>query len=300
MRGFEGVLTLKVYKPNISVVEIAFDLTAFLSSETIFSPEIFSLKEAAIKEARRFLKKSGWKDSHEFSEEYSVYIVSDYKGEPEQFLKDESRRGQVASLLKSEKLTLDPLEVEHTLSAQIKYAKNDLVIVEWDGAFLFEPEEDFYFTIELFELANLQLLRYRLLNKDLDRRLRNVARLVEGASDRTKFLFRKADINQTFKDIMTIRSMSISEFQDTERRVILIGDWYSARLYELASKKLKIGEWRRIVKEKLDGLEDIYAIAAENFTLSWERRGRIVEIIAWYVLLIGWFILLILELNLKK
>jgi hypothetical protein len=195
---------------------------------------------------------------------------------------------------------LDPLEVEHTLSAQIKYAKNDLVIVEWDGAFLFEPEEDFYFTIELFELANLQLLRYRLLNKDLDRRLRNVARLVEGASDRTKFLFRKADINQTFKDIMTIRSMSISEFQDTERRVILIGDWYSARLYELASKKLKIGEWRRIVKEKLDGLEDIYAIAAENFTLSWERRGRIVEIIAWYVLLIGWFILLILELNLKK
>jgi hypothetical protein len=84
------------------------------------------------------------------------------------------------------------------------------------------------------------------------------------------------------------RALTISRYQELEREIRLTSDWYSARLYELVAKKFKMEEWRRELKEKLDGLENVYAIAAQNFTIAWERRGRIIEMIGWYVLLIGW------------
>ncbi|HEY4523709.1 MAG TPA: hypothetical protein VJK04_02445 [Candidatus Paceibacterota bacterium] len=287
----EGTLILKAYEPDILIAEVRFDVV------DIFADDIFELKEEALSRCRDFLKKKGGKNVERFSEEYSVFSVSDYKGDPELFLK---YGGKIASLLKSEKLALDEREIEYTLESQLKYAQNDLVIVDWDGAFIFDPEGDIEATVELLELANLQLLRYRLLDNGLDERLHGVARLIEQAPVKTKFLFKAMEVSQAMKDTMRIRSISISEFQDLEREMKLIGDWYSARLYELASKKMKIDEWRKNVKEKLDALEDVYAIASENFTVSWERRSRIIEMIGWYVLLIGWLVLLVLDIYFYK
>jgi hypothetical protein len=31
------------------------------------------------------------------------------------------------------------------------------------------------------------------------------------------------------------------------------------------------------------------------FTVSWERRARLIELVAWYVLLVGWGLLLALD-----
>jgi hypothetical protein len=45
----------------------------------------------------------------------------------------------------------------------------------------------------------------------------------------------------------------------------------------------------------LDGLEGIYAIASDRFTVSWERRARVIELVAWYILLLGWGVLLALD-----
>ena len=131
------------------------------------------------------MKKNGAKDVDRYSEEYSLYIITDYSGDPEQFLNYKER---VASLLKSEKLALDPLEVEHTLSSQLKYSKNDLVIVDWDGAFIFEPEGDIESTVELFELSNFQLLRYRLLDAELDARLELVAKIFQSLPEKKRMI----------------------------------------------------------------------------------------------------------------
>ena len=282
----DAQLAFKKYEPDILIAEVTCPVS------DIFADDIFELKEKAIEAAREYLKKRGGREVEEWSEEYSIYAVSGYAEDPEHFL---SHKNRIAALLKSEKLPLDEREVEYTLSTQLKYANNDLVIVDWDGAFIFDPDGDYESAIELFELANLQLLRYRMLERQLDGRLHKVAEMLKSSPVKTKFLFRAAEIDQSLKDIMLVRSSSISEFQDLERGIRLIGDWYSARLYELVAKKFKIEEWRRIVKEKLDAIEDIYSIAAENFTISWERRGRIIEMAGWYILLVGWLALLIAD-----
>ena len=43
-------------------------------------------------------------------------------------------KSKIVALLKSERIELDR-GVNYTMLAQMKYANNDLVIVDWDGAF---------------------------------------------------------------------------------------------------------------------------------------------------------------------
>ena len=114
-------------------------------------------------------------------------------------------------------------------------------------------------------------------------------------SNEHPFSTRAPEVNQALKETILVRSGSIYEFQSLERDIKLIGDWYWARLYELISKKFKIDDWRKSVKEKLDALEEVYTIASQNFTVSWERRSHIIEMVGWYGLLIGWWSLMILE-----
>lgn len=289
--GRSGMLFFKVYMPNFLLVEARFEVT------DIFSDEIVGLKEGVIAQCAEYLKKYGGKDVEEFSEEYTTYVVTEYEGEPERFLK---HRDTIAGLLKSEKLLLDPSEVEYTLTFQLKYAKDDLVVLDWDGAFIFEPAGEFESTLELIQLANFQLLRYRVLDKELDQRLERVSRVIEETPPSIRFFFTPRDVHQALRQMVFLRSRSISEFQLLEREIKLIGDWYSTRLYELIGKKFRLEEWRAVVKDKLDALEDIYTIASENFTISWEQRSRIFEMIGWYVLLVGWFVLLLLDIYFYK
>jgi aminoglycoside/choline kinase family phosphotransferase len=97
------------------------------------------------------------------------------------------------------------------------------------------------------------------------------------------------------KETMEIRMVSISELQRLERDIKLIGDWYSARFYELAAAKFKIDEWRRTIRSKLESLEDTYSLVVENFTVSAKHRAEWVQIIAFFVLQIGWLFMLVIE-----
>lgn len=271
---------IRSYPPENIVVEAAVEV------KDIFSDETFKLREALIDTCHKIVKKKG--GSLELSEEYSIALVAGYKGDPEQFL---DKRQELAAFLKSEKEPLDENEIEYTLSKQIKYAKDDLVIVDWDGAFVFDTKGEIDDIIDLLQTANLQLLRYRALDKELDERLHRVTKFAQAD---TKILIRK-ELSKAFKEVIDVRAQAIADFESIEREIKLIGDWYSARLYELVSKKLKLEEWRKSVQAKLESLEDIYNIVAENFSISRHQLLELVQIILFFVLQAGWFALIILE-----
>ncbi len=277
-------LTAKSYPPDVILVE------GTIESDDVFAEGTLDLKEKLIDACYQFAKKKGAKE--EPAEEYTVYQISGYKGDPELFLKTQSQR--IAGLLKTEKLALDEKEIEHTLSFQFKYAKDDLVIIDWDGAFIFDPNGEFGEIVELFELANYQLLRYRMLDTDLDERLHKVSKLTETANRRWWFLGTK-EIGQAYEEVIRLRSRSISEFEALDRDIKLIGDWYLARLYDLTTRKFKLEAWRESVKEKLESLEDVYSIISENFSISKEQIVDMVQAVGWLILLIGYFVLFFLE-----
>jgi hypothetical protein len=110
-----------------------------------------------------------------------------------------------------------------------------------------------------------------------------------------KASLRSTDLAQKLKETIEIRMVSISELQRLERDIKLIGDWYSARFYELATAKFKIDDWRKTIRSKLESLEDTYSLVVENFTVSAKHRAEWVQIILFFVLQLGWFILLVIE-----
>lgn len=283
VRGKKVVFEIKTYSSDVMLVEGQCDI------ENIFGEEAYELREGLIDECHRIIKRRGGK--FEMSEEYSIAIVRDYVGDPEQFFKYSDA---IARFLKSETLPLDEKEVEYTLSAQMKYAKDDLVIVDWDGAFVFDPNGEYESIVELLQVANLQLLRYRMLDGDLDKRLREVGRVVREQTGKMTIL-RNKEVEQAFKGVIMIRSRSIAEFEAIDREIKLIGEWYSARLYELVGRKMRFDAWKVAIKEKLDSLEDVYAIVAENFSMSRLHYLEFIQIVLFFVLQIGWFVILVLE-----
>lgn len=277
-------LELRGYPPDILLIQ------ASLEVPNIFTAEILDLEDKIFEKSYKILKERG--GSEAWSEMYSFFAVSDYGTDPEHFVKEHA--SIIASLLKSEKFKLDEKEVEYTLASQIKYANNDLTIVDWDGAFLFDPQGNHEPTIELLTLANMQLLRHRILDRQLDERLAKTAKLVK-APQRGFFLFKNKELTEGLKEVIKNRMTSISEFQTLEREIKLIGDWYSARLYDLATRKFKLHEWRTSIKDKLESLEDIFSVVTENFSVSAKERAEWIQMIGFFVLQIGWFLLIVIE-----
>jgi hypothetical protein len=284
--GQDITFVLKSYLPETLVIQTNVPV------ENIFHEDIFGIEEKVLAHSHKILARLG--GSSEFSETYSVFMVSDYTEDPESFA--EKHSSIIASLLKSERSALDPKEIEYTLSAQIKYAKHDLAIIDWDGAFLFDPEGDFEPIIELLSIANLQLLRHRILDRELDTRIEKMVNMIKTPTSRFA-LFKMSDkaVKKQLEEIINYRMASISSFQAIDRDIKLIGDWYSARLYDLAAKKFKLDEWRKSIKDKLESLEDVYTSVVENFGLTRKDRVEYVQIILWFVLQVGWLVLIILE-----
>jgi hypothetical protein len=273
--GVEVGFVVKAYLPDVVVVEASLDMDDILADSTL------EFKRSLISECRKILGEFGC--DPQFDEEYSVYCISGYSGDPEVYL---SLYGdKVAAFLKNERIFLDEEEVKATLSSYLKYGKDDITIVDWDGAFIFDSTGDFDSNIELFEIANLQLLKSRILDYDLDERLEKTLRLM-GVSKRLPFI-RSGEVRKVVKEIIEIRTQSILESEAVERNIKLIGDWYSAKLYSLISKKFHLDSWKSEIKEKLDTLEDIYTMATENFSVSYRATLE-------FIILGGWFVLLIL------
>ncbi len=281
--GSKVTFEIKAYLPDIILVEGQLEVT------DIFSEEAFELREKLIETCHSIVKRHGGR--FEASEEYSLALVSGYEGEPEQFFQYGS---EIASFLKSEKMPLDEQEVEHTLSAQIKYANNDLVIVDWDGAFVFDPKGEYDSIVELLQIANLQLLRYRILDSELDERIKRIGKVMQAQTGQVT-IFKNKELEQAFKEVIAVRARSISEFEALDREIKLIGEWYPARLYDLAARKMKFDGWKSSIKEKLDSLEDVYSIISENFSMSRTHFLEFIQILLFFVLQVGWFVLIILE-----
>jgi len=277
-RGVDGAevgFIVKAYLPDVVVVEASLQMDDILADTTL------EFKRRLINECRKILGEFGC--DPKFDEEYSVYCISAYRSDPEVYL---SLYGdKIAAILKNERIALDEEEVHATLSAYLKYGKDDITIVDWDGAFIFYSSGDFDSNIELFEIANLQLLKSRILDYDLDERLEKTLRLVQAPKKLP--VIRSAEVRRVVREIIEIRTQSILESEAVERNIKLIGDWYSAKLYTLISKKFHLESWKAEIKEKLDTLEDVYTMATENFSVSYRATIE-------FIILGGWFVLLLL------
>ncbi|MDH5637165.1 MAG: hypothetical protein OEZ04_01590 [Nitrospinota bacterium] len=196
-------------------------------------------------------------------EEFSFYCFSGYD-DIDRFI--DEHRLLLTQLLRDETAILTDTEIDSTLAGSVRYEADDLVVVDWDGAALFDMEGEFEDDLALLEVANVQILSLRALDDELTREL---DRFREQGNLGATGVWR---LSNTLSSIVATRTTSLLELDAIDNAMKLYGEWYDARVYQLAVRKLFIERWRVTVGGKLSTLEKMFEMVST-------RQGEIYNII---------------------
>lgn len=221
-------------------------------------------------------------------ETYTVLMVRDAVGAPDGFV--EANAAILARFIRSQRETLDETEISEILVSRLRYSQGELTLVDWEAAVIFAPEGDFQSDIELLKIGSYQLLRYRLLNQSIEDILQTISRTFKQGK------FSVFGPNRaTLRRIVTHRLDIMLDFEHTEQNLLLIGDWYTAKLYKIICDEFYLDDWKQAIRAKLDNLESLISTIQENFSMTWRGFLDLVELAGWLLLLVGYFILFFIQ-----
>lgn len=268
------------YDDRIQMVDCRFQMDDILSMSAIQQREVIerNLRERFIPVEHR---------SSGMFEEYVMLLLTKATPTPEKFL--DKNAAQIGRFIRPQREVLDQRELEQILSSRVRYSTQDLTVVDWDGAVIIAVNGDFQSDIELLKIGNYQLLRYRMLDK-----------LVEDMLDKINESFfinrrRPRATRGAIRDIVQHRLEVMLDFERTEQNLLLIGDWYTAKLYNAIRTELYLEEWKNTIRGKLDNLEGIVETIQENFALSFETLMDRLQLLGWVLLLVGYLYLYLLD-----
>jgi len=282
VEGVEVRVARQLYEERVQMLECRFRLPDLFTSG-------FNRRTEAVRSA---LTAQLVPTAHQASglfEQYVILLVEGLEPPPDAFIDDNA--GALARFIRSQCESFDQAQLEQILISRVRYSREDLTMVDWEGAVVIAPQGDHQSDIELLKVGNYQLLRYRM----LDRSLEEILQLVSREFRRDPRRFRPGPTRGQIRRIIQHRLEIMLDFEHTEQNLLLIGDWYTAQLYHVIRDEFYLEDWKRSAKEKLDSLEDIIKTIQENFTLTWTGLLERVELIGWIVLLIGYFVLFFLE-----
>lgn len=187
--------------------------------------------------------------------------------------------GLLAGVLRAERATLSQQEVDDALSSRMAYTDDDLVIIDWNAAMVFDRDaED---TRTVLEYANVELLEMRHLDHRLDLLLNESHKTISENPWKRIFLFRSQ--TGAMRYLAELRIDSAVMFEEVNNALKLLGDQYLARVYRLAAQRLHIGDWDGSILRKLDTAESMYD------KMSDYQSARRIEVLEWIIiLLIAW------------
>ena len=275
------------YDDRVQIVECKFPLSDMLSQAAL------QKREAVEDDLLRQLVPAKCVEKGLF-EEYIILMLSTVTTSDE-FVEDHAP--QLAHFIRTQREALDQAEIEEILSSRVRYSKDDLTIVDWDGAIIIAPDADFQSDIELLKIGNYQLLRYRVLDQSVENSLRDIA---EQFRSNPRRALRPGPTRGRIKRIVQHRLELMLDFEHTDQNLLLIGDWYTAKLYELIREELYLDHWKEAVHTKLGNMESIIETIQENFSLSWSGLMGQVELVGWIILLIGYFVLFFFDAGFVK
>lgn len=268
------------YDDHIQILDCRFQLPDALSLKAIQQREIIEKNLG-----ERFLPAEHLNSG--MYEEYVILLLVNAKPTPDKFI--EKNSAGLARFMRSQREVFDPREIEDILVSRVRYSNMELTLVDWDGAVIIAPNRDFQSDIELLKIGNYQLLRYRMLDHLVEKMLDKI--------NESFFINRRRPraTRGAIRDIVQHRLEVMLDFERTEQNLLLIGDWYTAKLYTVIRDEFYLEEWKNTIRSKLDNLEGIVETIQEHFALSFETLMDRLQLIGWVLLLIGYLYLYVLD-----
>ena len=154
---------------------------------------------------------------------------------------------EVAQILRLSHVALSEQEVHDAISHRIAFGLDDVAMIDWHAALLFDPEADDVRAVLTF--ANVELLEMRYLDEQLDEAMNQA---YEVLSRRTWNWLRRP--GSTAADLHRVAQMQVDSamlFEGVNNALKLLGDQYLARVYRLVSQRFHLAEWDTSILRKL-------------------------------------------------
>jgi hypothetical protein len=211
-----------------------------------------------------------WKDS----ESYTVIFVRAFRGHP--LAKDVLASPLLAKLLLGEvgERGLSDQEQSDVVKHAQSYFDDDLAVIDWNSAFVLEPSAASDIP-DILEFANSQLLELRFYDALLDAELRRI--YDDFAQARRSPLRLLWSPYGSLARAVQRRVLEVSEFTErVDNALKVIGDFYLARVYASAVRRLHISTWKTSIDEKQALVAQAYQLLKGEVEI---RRSTLMELV---------------------
>src|SRR5215468_6573188 len=237
--------------PSTSIEDLV-----FLADELYDSPAVDELAREQLEGLRRLLAPV-FEGPHlwEQSESYTIIFAEEVDGHPTAAQLVE-RGADLARLLLGEREPLSDREVGEVIQHRFSYRESDLAVVDWNSAFVYEPSGSPDIP-DVLEICNAQLLELRFYDNLLDANILRIYDEIQRERRRWYSIFRSPYSYLARRVLATMLEMS--EFVErVENSLKIIGDFYLAKVYEAALRRLRIPVWQATVTRKQQLLAQVY------------------------------------------
>ena len=216
------------------------------------------------------------------SEDYFIFHLREVRGSPSAEEVCRTQGPHIAQIVRGETAQLSDGERNEILQSRISYYPNDLAVIGWNAAFLYDTEAGAETAIQLLEYANSQLLEFRHYDELLTRELDGVYASLEkgtGALARWRLARAATKLHTVLLDVNELT-------EHADNAIKFLSDMFSARLYKLAAAKVGVPDYKDLVTQKVQTAEELYRFMVDQFNQS---RAFFLELTVVIILVIELF-----------
>ena len=186
----------------------------------------------------------------------------------------------IAQVVRGEMSMLSEGERQEILGSRISYYPNDLAVIGWNAAFIYDTEAGAETAIQLLQYANSQLLEFRHYDDLLTKQLEDVYDFLEHGGRGLWSRWRTARAASKLHTVL----LDVSELTErADNAIKFLSDMFSARLYKLAASKVGVPDYKDLVQQKLQTAEELYRFMVDEFNQS---RAFVLELMVVIILII--------------
>ncbi|PYV61448.1 MAG: hypothetical protein DMG95_12200 [Acidobacteria bacterium] len=251
-----------------------------LSSKWISGTDLPSRAEQIAKEKVARIKLALIKPYDSWlSEDYFIFFMREIQGSPPAAHLLGSCRQQIAQVVRGENAPLSDDELREILQSAMSYYPNDLAVLGWNAAFVYDSAAGSETALQLLEYANSQLLEFRHYDDLLTRELA----VVYDSLERKPTLLNSWRLPGEASRLQTVL-LDVTELTErADNAIKFLSDMFSARLYRLAASKIGVPDYKSLAQQKLRTAEDLYRFLVDQFHQS---RTFVLESLVVVILLI--------------
>ena len=217
------------------------------------------------------------------TEDYYIFHVRECVGGPSGSDLLSAEGGRIAQIIRGENQPLSDGERQEILQSKISYYPNDLAVIGWNAAFLYDNQAGADTAIQLLEYANSQLLEFRHYDELLTRELQSVYDFMDHGSTGIWARWRTARRATRLHTVL----LDVDELTErADNAIKFLSDMFSARLYKLAASKIGVTDYKDLVNQKVQTAEELYRFMVDQFHQS---RAFVLEFLVVIILIIELF-----------